>query len=103
MIRRPPRSTLFPYTTLFRSLLSNGGFLCRSQAMGRLYGVYLHAQSGSSGLQQRPSFSPGNRGGESLSAAKASKTGNSDGGHRVEGCRNTEIKQGKSGGFRTMA
>src|SRR2546429_6700045 len=27
MIRRPPRSTLFPYTTLFRSpgILSNGG------------------------------------------------------------------------------
>src|SRR2546426_9327967 len=25
MIRRPPRSTLFPYTTLFRSLLSAGG------------------------------------------------------------------------------
>src|SRR2546422_7623463 len=25
MIRRPPRSTLFPYTTLFRSYLSNGG------------------------------------------------------------------------------
>src|SRR3989449_3152709 len=24
MIRRPPRSTLFPYTTLFRSLLGNG-------------------------------------------------------------------------------
>src|SRR2546430_8639996 len=24
MIRRPPRSTLFPYTTLFRSRLSNG-------------------------------------------------------------------------------
>src|SRR2546426_10525991 len=23
MIRRPPRSTLFPYTTLFRSILSN--------------------------------------------------------------------------------
>src|SRR5256884_5740436 len=23
MIRRPPRSTLFPYTTLFRSLLNN--------------------------------------------------------------------------------
>src|SRR2546427_3030302 len=26
MIRRPPRSTLFPYTTLFRSLPSLGGF-----------------------------------------------------------------------------
>src|SRR5437899_10242787 len=25
MIRRPPRSTLFPYTTLFRSLASIGG------------------------------------------------------------------------------
>src|SRR2546427_3580112 len=27
MIRRPPRSTLFPYTTLSRSLLLDGGFL----------------------------------------------------------------------------
>src|SRR2546430_12705706 len=25
MIRRPPRSTLFPYTTLFRSVLTRGG------------------------------------------------------------------------------
>src|SRR5258707_3893404 len=25
MIRRPPRSTLFPYTTLFRSAFGNGG------------------------------------------------------------------------------
>src|ERR1044071_7887766 len=25
MIRRPPRSTLFPYTTLFRSLLARAG------------------------------------------------------------------------------
>src|SRR5947208_7680839 len=27
MIRRPPRSTLFPYTTLFRSLLADGKFV----------------------------------------------------------------------------
>src|SRR3712207_8606763 len=26
MIRRPPRSTLFPYTTLFRSVGGGGGF-----------------------------------------------------------------------------
>src|SRR2546422_8220450 len=26
MIRRPPRSTLFPYTTLFRSRLTDDGF-----------------------------------------------------------------------------
>src|SRR2546430_7583672 len=25
MIRRPPRSTLFPYTTLFRSISASGG------------------------------------------------------------------------------
>src|SRR2546423_9450555 len=28
MIRRPPRSSLFPYTTLFRSLLLSGAVLC---------------------------------------------------------------------------
>src|SRR5260370_42676642 len=27
MIRRPPRSTLFPYTTLFRSLRCSGGVI----------------------------------------------------------------------------
>src|SRR2546422_3743237 len=27
MIRRPPRSTLFPYTTLFRSILANRRFV----------------------------------------------------------------------------
>src|SRR5690242_21197372 len=29
MIRRPPRSTLFPYTTLFRSRSPSGGSSCR--------------------------------------------------------------------------
>src|SRR5688572_31308454 len=29
MIRRPPRSTLFPYTTLFRSILKAGLNQCR--------------------------------------------------------------------------
>src|SRR2546427_7778323 len=43
MIRRPPRSTLFPYTTLFRSLSAGGPTFCasaaafdpRSRAVGR--------------------------------------------------------------------
>src|SRR5260370_17370002 len=35
MIRRPPRSTLFPYTTLFRSLLLNGGRDCRRPLLDR--------------------------------------------------------------------
>src|SRR2546422_1564154 len=28
MIRRPPRSTLFPYTTLFRSMIGTGFMKC---------------------------------------------------------------------------
>src|SRR5947209_15775214 len=35
MIRRPPRSTLFPYTTLFRSRLGPGGHLGRAAGRGR--------------------------------------------------------------------
>src|SRR2546427_9074773 len=34
MIRRPPRSTLFPYTTLFRSLLS-ADFIGATQCLKR--------------------------------------------------------------------
>src|SRR3989441_8407978 len=41
MIRRPPRSTLFPYTTLFRSLLIERGGAVALPADGRRP---LHAQ-----------------------------------------------------------
>src|SRR3712207_6810231 len=34
MIRRPPRSTLFPYTTLFRSLTHRRGFLAHRSRQG---------------------------------------------------------------------
>src|SRR5256885_3959574 len=33
MIRRPPRSTLFPYTTLFRSLLAIAGNVAAQDAV----------------------------------------------------------------------
>src|SRR3712207_8273199 len=38
MIRRPPRSTLFPYTTLFRSarLPKLGSWSCRGSSLGWL-------------------------------------------------------------------
>src|SRR2546422_2157543 len=35
MIRRPPRSTLFPYTTLFRSQVNHRG-LCSELGHGRM-------------------------------------------------------------------
>src|SRR3712207_7663840 len=34
MIRRPPRSTLFPYTTLFRSLVEQDRLLRRAAPLG---------------------------------------------------------------------
>src|SRR5258707_3940541 len=37
MIRRPPRSTLFPYTTLFRSQACNGGDAEGCFNLGLLY------------------------------------------------------------------
>src|SRR3712207_7087553 len=47
MIRRPPRSTLFPYTTLFRSSLSGAGRFNEADlellaAIGNQAGVALH-------------------------------------------------------------
>src|SRR5256885_3013139 len=39
MIRRPPRSTLFPYTTLFRSKF---GIVARRHARGFFQHVQLH-------------------------------------------------------------
>src|SRR2546429_5316454 len=35
MIRRPPRSTLFPYTTLFRSLTGYGSALAQGLSSGK--------------------------------------------------------------------
>src|SRR5258705_9028876 len=49
MIRRPPRSTLFPYTTLFRSLPSlyekirDSAPRSRKGRVRRLLGVIIHA------------------------------------------------------------
>src|SRR2546430_14509738 len=54
MIRRPPRSTLFPYTTLFRSLrqprIRMGGGSCpvESQCVFRPQWFYAHENAGAS-------------------------------------------------------
>src|SRR2546430_13556931 len=45
MIRRPPRSTLFPYTTLFRS--ENGKFLYSLNAGAGMIGMFAIQNDGS--------------------------------------------------------
>src|SRR2546425_8767507 len=42
MIRRPPRSTLFPYTTLFRSVRKTEGFVL--QDLGSRNGTFVNGQ-----------------------------------------------------------
>src|SRR2546422_8399118 len=60
MIRRPPRSTLFPYTTLFRSLLLRsatdvwpGGLGSSSEALGHNL-MDHHFRVGASGRLEEP-------------------------------------------------
>src|SRR3712207_8549964 len=52
MIRRPPRSTLFPYTTLFRSIGDMGGF--DAVALNKYHWVeridHVHTAGNSSGI-----------------------------------------------------
>src|SRR3712207_7622703 len=45
MIRRPPRSTLFPYTTLFRSQASEKGLVRLQDAAKALESLKASAQS----------------------------------------------------------
>src|SRR2546425_3144472 len=52
MIRRPPRSTLFPYTTLFRSLARNQ---CRGYADSR---VRVDGVSATMGVQYHVALRP---------------------------------------------
>src|SRR3989442_4744984 len=64
MIRRPPRSTLFPYTTLFRSFLVQGRFLVGvvvglvleldDQADGKVQFKNKRSEEHTSELQSRP-------------------------------------------------
>src|SRR5436189_4616639 len=59
MIRRPPRSTLFPYTTLFRSQLSLHGvqqaYRWHKVRLGRLWRVAASQGSASPGKQRSDS------------------------------------------------
>src|SRR3712207_6913359 len=69
MIRRPPRSTLFPYTTLFPSRLAAAG--------RRPVGAARRADRG-------PPPDPGRAADAGVAAAAAVLAGGLDGGHRSE-------------------
>src|SRR3989442_7351490 len=50
MIRRPPRSTLFPYTTLFRSVHTIPGLRDRASAVSRACGCFARSDRKSTRL-----------------------------------------------------
>src|SRR5256885_3522545 len=59
MIRRPPRSTLFPYTTLFRSelaTLAGGCFWCLEAVFEQLRGVAGVTSGYAGGHVPHPSY-----------------------------------------------
>src|SRR5258708_21695381 len=51
MIRRPPRSTLFPYTTLFRSLIAYNCFREDARRRKELVGIDERSEEHTSELQ----------------------------------------------------
>src|SRR3712207_8140160 len=63
MIRRPPRSTLFPYTTLFRSLHGPDLRGVRARRVGGLLGGQGQGGPGLAGVAPRgPGLPPGRSG-----------------------------------------
>src|SRR5256885_14292434 len=55
MIRRPPRSTLFPYTTLFRSVCRHRGIVKSSeQPAGSAPGVAIMSHTGAKHVPHSP-------------------------------------------------
>src|SRR5437588_12170517 len=51
MIRRPPRSTLFPYTTLFRSHRRASSRWCRRRQASSRFAVWSRSEEHTSELQ----------------------------------------------------
>src|SRR2546421_3052171 len=59
MIRRPPRSTLFPYTTLFRSAADQGRFV-EGRRLDDNAHILLRYESGARGMLWASQVAPGN-------------------------------------------
>src|SRR5258708_22768356 len=64
MIRRPPRSTLFPYTTLFRSVLfydAKHGGQAEPRALAHLFGSEERFEDALDGRRVHPNARVGHR------------------------------------------
>src|SRR3989442_1826426 len=58
MIRRPPRSTLFPYTTLFRSIAPAAKANTKGKHMSRTYKAVQATQPGKLEVVERAMIEP---------------------------------------------
>src|SRR3712207_6971133 len=56
MIRRPPRSTLFPYTTLFRSN-QDDRIILSQRSLGKIRNIDLHHRQSQMLVEQKPNLS----------------------------------------------
>src|SRR5947209_13728724 len=77
MIRRPPRSTLFPYTTLFRSH-PQGGSMKRERFNARLLGVVAIGLALACGSGARIAAPSTSRAGEFSASVAAPTTARSE-------------------------
>src|SRR6266571_6837783 len=86
MIRRPPRSTLFPYTTLFRSTLTMSRASCCCSAGGSAPNAGVAVDRKSTRLNS--SHMSRSYAVFCLKKKRENEAGRrkGDGGHRVEGC-----------------
>src|SRR3712207_4740505 len=87
MIRRPPRSTLFPYTTLFRSS-TFGGFAITALVHTDMASVHVF-NAGSQAQRER--WMPGIVSGEVITAVAVTEP---DAGSDVKGIRTTARRDG---------
>src|SRR3989449_7323911 len=71
MIRRPPRSTLFPYTTLFRSGRHEPGGGCEGRIAARDLGMRGHRAEGRRGADGQPRPSVAAHAGQLTNPAKS--------------------------------